>query len=100
MSLAELRDLFIVIFSIAGILAIIFISIITLLVFRRVRNILEAWSVTVGNIRDITSIFSENIAKPLGNIASVVQGISRFFEFISRPLKRKEQEEERGGWRE
>ena len=100
MSLADLRDLFIVIFSIAGILAIIFLSIITLLVYRRVRNILEAWNVTVGNIRDITSIFSENIARPLGNIASVVQGISRFFEFISRPLKKKEQEEERGGWRE
>ena len=100
MSLAELRDLFIVIFSIAGIVGIIFLSIITLLVYLRVRNILDAWNVTVGNIRDITSVFSENIVKPLGNIASVVQGISRFFDFISRPLKKREQEEEKGGWRE
>jgi hypothetical protein len=30
----------------------------------------------------------------------VVQGISRFVEFISRPLKKKEQEEDKGGWRE
>ena len=100
MSLAELRDLFIVIFSIAGIVGIIFLSIITLLVYLRFRNILDAWNVTVGNIRDITSVFSENIVKPLGNIASVVQGISRFFDFLSRPLKKREQEEEKGGWRE
>ena len=99
MSLAELRDLFIVIFSIAGIVAIILLSVVTLLVYRKVRNILDAWAVTVGNIRDITTVFSENIAKPLGNIASVVQGISRFFEFITKPLKRRE-EEERGAWRE
>lgn len=99
MSLADLRDLFIVIFSIAGILAIIFVIVITFLLYRRVRVILDSWAATVGNIRDITSVFSEHIAKPLGNIASVVQGISRFFEFISRPLRKKE-EEDRGGWRE
>ncbi|MFW6125830.1 MAG: hypothetical protein ACOC58_01870 [Chloroflexota bacterium] len=99
MSLAELRDLFIVIFSITGIVAIIFLAIITFLLFRRIRNILDAWGVTVGNIRDITTLFSENIAKPLASIAGVVQGISRFFEFITRPMKRKE-EEQGVGWRE
>ncbi len=99
MSLADLRDLFIVIFSLAGIIAIIFISVIAFLVYRRVRVVLDSWAATVANIRDITSVFSENIAKPLANIASVVQGISRFFEFISKPLKKKE-EEDTGGWRE
>lgn len=98
MSLADLRDLFIVIFSISGIVAIIFISVITFLLFRRVRVILDSWAATVANIRDITSAFSEYIAKPLANIASVVQGISRFFDFISKPLRRKE--EDRGGWGE
>lgn len=98
MSLAELRDLFIVIFSISGIVALIFIAIITLMVYRKVRIILDSWAATVGNIRDITSLVSENIAKPLASVAGVVQGISRFFEFLSRPVRRKE--EDVGGWGE
>ena len=98
MSLAELRDLFIVIFSVCGIVAIIVMLIITLLLFRRIRLILDSWVATVGNIRDITSMVSENIAKPLAGIISVVQSISRFFEFLWKPARRKE--EERGGWGE
>ena len=98
MSLAELRDLFIVIFSVCGILAIIVMIIITLLVYRRVRLILDSWVTTVASIRDITSLVSENIAKPLAGIIGVVQGISKFFEFLWRPARRKE--EERGGWGE
>ncbi|MDY6918343.1 MAG: hypothetical protein SVP26_10450 [Chloroflexota bacterium] len=98
MSLAELRDLFIVIFSISGIVAIVFLMVITFLVYRKVRIVLDSWAATVANVRDISSLISENIAKPLANIIGAVQGISRFFEFLSRPVKRRE--EEVGGWGE
>ena len=98
MSLAELRDLFIVIFSISGIVATVFLVVITFLVYRKVRTVLDSWAATVANIRDISSLISENIAKPLASIIGAVQGISRFFEFLSRPVKRKE--EEVGGWGE
>jgi len=95
MSLAELRDLFIVIISVTGIAAIIFSSVIVFLVYRRIRAILDSSRATVANIREFTAVMSQNVAKPLGNIASVLQGIARFIEFIIGPVRRKE--ERRGG---
>lgn len=92
MSLAELRDLFIVIFAILGIGATLFLSIMAFLVFRRIRAILDSGRATVGNIRDITATVSENIVKPLASIASVLQGVAKVLEFILGPLRRKEGE--------
>jgi len=90
MSLAELRDLFIVIFSVAGVAATIFISIIAFLIYRRIRYILDSARATVTNIREVTSVMSENVAKPLANIASVMQGIAKVLEFITGPVRRRE----------
>ncbi len=98
MSLAELRDLFIVIFSIVGIAATVFLSIIILLVYRRVRDILDAGKATMVNIRDITSMVSESIVKPLASVAGFLQGILRFLEFILGPIRRREAK--RGGGEE
>ncbi len=94
MSLAELRDLFIVIFSVAGIVAIILLSILLFLVFRRIRSILDSGRETLGNVRNISSMVSDNIVKPLVSISSFLQGLRQALEFISRAAKR---EEKRGG---
>lgn len=90
MSLGELRDLFIVIYAIAGIGAIIFLSIIAFLIFRRVRSILDSGKATVTNIREITSMVSDKIVKPVTGVASFVQGLRRAVEFISGLSRRKE----------
>jgi len=95
MSLADLRDLFIVIFSIAGIAATVFLSIIAFLVYRRIRSILDSAKMAAANIRDVTSVMSENVAKPLASIASVLQGIVKVLEFITGPIRRREAK--RGG---
>ena len=95
MSLAELRDLFIVIISVAGIAAIILFSVIVLLIYLRIRSILDSSRATVANIREFTAVMSKDVAKPLSNIASVLQGITRVIEFITGPARRKE--ERRGG---
>ncbi|MBE0415364.1 MAG: hypothetical protein IBX36_02320 [Dehalococcoidia bacterium] len=98
MSLAELRDLFIVIIAILGIGATIFLSIIAFLIFRRIRAILDSGRETVEIIRSITSAVSKDIVKPLASIASVLQGIAKVLEFISGPVRRKRGE--RSGWEE
>ena len=98
MSLAELRDLFIVIIAILGIGATIFLSIIAFLIFRRIRAILDSGRETVEIIRSITSAVSKDIVKPLASIASVLQGIAKVLEFISGPVR--EKGEKRSGWEE
>jgi len=95
MSLAELRDLFIVIFSLVGIGATILFSILLLLVFRKIRSILDSGRQTVGNVRNISSLVSDNIVKPLVSISSFLQGLRQALEFISRVSKR--EEEKRSG---
>ena len=91
MSLAELRDLFIVIFSLVGIGATIFLSILLLLVFLRVRSILDSGRETLGNVRDISSVVSDDIVKPLIGMASFVQGLRQALEVISGVARRKEE---------
>lgn len=97
MSLAELRDLFIVIFALAGIVATIFFSIISFLIFRRVRSMLDSGRETLGNVRDISSLISDNIVRPLASIAGIVEGLRRALEYISGLRRRKEgRQSERG----
>ncbi len=95
MSLEELRDLFIVIYALAGIGAIIFLSILVFLVFRKIRSILDSGRETLGNVRNISSVVSDNIVKPLVSISSFLQGLRQALEFISRAAKR--EEEKRSG---
>lgn len=90
MSLADLRDLFIVIFSILAIGATIFLLIISFLLFRRITSILNSGRATIGHVSDITSMVSKEIIKPLAVIVGMVQGLQRALEFISRSSKRKE----------
>jgi len=90
MSLAELRDLFIVIFSLVAIGATLLLSILLLLLFLRVRSILNSGRETVRNVRDISSLVSGNIVKPLVGIASFLQGLRQALEIISGVVRRKE----------
>jgi hypothetical protein len=83
MSLAELRDLFIVIFSIVGIGATIFFVVITIKIYPKIRDTLDSVRSITANIRIITSAIAEDLVKPLASIASVVQGIAKVLDFVS-----------------
>ena len=90
MSLADLRDLFIVIFAIIGIGVTILLAILSFLVFRKVRSILDSGRETAANIRMISSLASESIAKPLVGVSSFLQGLRHPLEFMSGSSRRKE----------
>ena len=83
MSLAELRDLFIIIFAVLGIGVTLFFALIIFLIFRRIRATLDSGRAIAGNIRSITSAVSQDLVKPLASIAGVAQGIAKVLEFIS-----------------
>ena len=83
MSLAELRDLFIIIFAVLGIGATVFLTVIAFLILRRVLAILNSGRMIAGNIRSITSAVSQDLVKPLASIASVAQGIAKVLDFVS-----------------
>lgn len=82
MSLAELRDLFIIIYAVLGIGATIFLCVIAFVLFRRMRDILDSGRTISRNVRNITSAVSDDLVKPLASISGIVQGIARVLEFI------------------
>jgi len=78
-----LRDLFIIIFAVLGIVATVFFTVIAFLIFRRILAILNSGRNIAGNIRSITSAVSQDLVKPLASIASVAQGIAKVLDFVS-----------------
>lgn len=83
MTLAELRDLFIIIFAVIGIGATVLLSVISFILFRRVKAILDSGRAITGNVKNITSAISDDLVKPMASIASVVQGIAKVLEFFT-----------------
>ena len=90
MSLAELRDLFIVIFSLVAIGATLLLSILVLLFFLKIRSMLNSGRETLANVRDISSLVSGNVVKPLIGIASFLQGLREALDIVSGVVRRKE----------
>ena len=83
MTWAEVADLFFIIFAVVYIGAAIFFVVITILIYRRIRDILDSSKTIAANIRIITSAIAEDLMKPLASIASVVQGIAKVLDFVS-----------------
>ena len=83
MTWAEVADLFFIIFAVVYISAAIFFVVISFLIFRRIRDILDSSQTIAANIRIITSAIAQDLIKPLASVASVVQGISKVLDFIS-----------------
>lgn len=90
MSLADLRDLFIVIFSIIGIVATVLLVVLSFSVFRRIRSMLDSGRETVANISKISAAVSDSIVKPLSGIAGFLQGFRHALDYVARVSRRKE----------
>ena len=94
MSLAELRDLMIVIFTISAVLTMIIFIVLSLLVFSKIRAILESGAEAAANISKMTSVISD-LMKPLSVIGGFMQGVFRAMEYFTRGSRRKEDRGER-----
>jgi len=82
MTLAELRDLFIIIFAVVGIGAAVFVSLMAFVLYRKLRDILDSGRAITGDIRSITSSVSQDLVKPLASISGIVQGVAKVLEFL------------------
>jgi hypothetical protein len=92
MTLAELRDLFIIIFAVVGIGAAVFVSLMAFVLYRKLRDILDSGRAITGDIRSITSSVSQDLVKPLASISGIVQGVAKVLEFLFERRK-----EDKGG---
>jgi cell division protein FtsX len=90
MSIDWFRDLVI---SIAGVLVIIvllFIAVLTFLLYRRAKVILDSMKTTSQNIAGISTYVTNEVAKPLIQVVAFIQGVRQGVNAISRLFSKKE----------
>lgn len=92
MTIGWFRDLVIIIFGLVGAGFLIFVAVMALSLFRRLRVILDSLKVTSANIEDISSVAREQIVQPIVQVGSVFRSIAGWIEIIGGFLKRSKKE--------
>jgi len=90
MSIDWFRDLIICIFGLVAAGALIFIAVLSFLLYRRVRVILDSVKATSRTIQGISSYVGDEVVKPVIEVAVLVQGIRQGIDTISKFFKKKE----------
>ena len=88
MSLAELRDLVIVIFAILAIIATIGFMFLSVILFRKLSPLLDSAKRTVNNVQGTTSFVSDTMVKPVIWAMSFASGVRRGVAMLSGVTKR------------
>jgi hypothetical protein len=84
------RDLVIVVWGLIGTLALIFISIIAFLFYKRTISLLESADIVVSRVGEIVDYADKEVIRPVVQFGTMVQGIVQGMEFISNIFKKKE----------
>ena len=84
------RDLIICIFGLVAAGALIFIAVLSFLLYRRVRVILDSVKATSKTIQGLSSYVGDEVVKPVIEVAAIIQGVRQGIDTISRFFKKKE----------
>ena len=90
MSIDWFRDLIICIFGLVAAGVLIFIAVLSFLLYRRVRVILDSVKATSKTIQGLSSYVGDEVVKPVIEVAAIIQGIRQGIDTISRFFKKKE----------
>ena len=84
------RDLIICIFGLVAAGVLIFIAVLSFLLYRRVRAILDSAKATSRTIQGISSYVGDEVVKPVIEVAAIIQGLRQGIDTISRFFRKKE----------
>ena len=90
MSIDWFRDLIICIFGLVATGALIFLAVLSYLLYRRTRSILDSIKDTSTTIQRISSYVGEEVVKPVVQVAAMVQGIRQGIDTIGKFFKKQE----------
>jgi NADH:ubiquinone oxidoreductase subunit 6 (subunit J) len=89
MSIAEFRDLIIVIYGFLGIIVLIVIIILAAVIYKKTRTLLNSIQNTTNEVKQIVDTIKTEFVDPLVQIMAVVQGVKQGLSMITK-LFRKE----------
>ena len=90
MSIEWFRDLVICIFGIGATVVLIFMGVLALMLYLKIKPILDSSKATVKTVENISSCVEEEVARPLAQIVAFIQGITQAVSLFGRFSKKKE----------
>ena len=90
MSVDWFRDLVICIWGLVATGVLIFAAVLSFLLYRRIRAILDSVRTTSKTIQGISSYVGDEVVKPVIEVAALIQGIRQGVDNIGRFFKKKE----------
>ena len=89
MNIEWFRDLVISIFGVGVTLVVIFIGVLVLMFYLKLRPILNSIKSVTKTVENISSCVEEEMSGPLARLAAFVQGISQAINLVGKFSKRK-----------
>ena len=89
MSIDWFRDLIISIFGIVATVVSIFIAVLAYSLYRRIKPILKSIKKTTATVQKLSSYAESEVAKPLVQIAAIIQGVCQGIEAVSKIFQKK-----------
>ncbi len=96
MTIEWFRDLTIILYGLVGAVFLVAAGLMAFALFRRLTVILDSLKVTSSNIEEISTIAKQQIVKPIMQVGSVFQGITRWIEMISGYFNKTKKEVDNG----
>lgn len=92
MSIEWFRDLVVCIFGLGATVAVIILVVLAFILFIRIQPILNSLKATTKTVQNISSCVEEEVAKPLAQVASFIQGIRQAIGLVNRFTRKKEED--------
>ncbi|MFC1871575.1 hypothetical protein ACFLYF_04160 [Chloroflexota bacterium] len=89
MSIEWLRDLVICIWGILSTAVLIFAAVLAYSLYRRAKPVLDSMKTTSANIQSLSTCVRDEVAKPLVEVAAIVQGVTQGIDMITKLFKKR-----------
>ena len=88
MSIEWLRDLVIFIWGLVSTAVLIFVAVLVYSLYRRAKPVLDAMKSTSANIQKVTTCVREEVARPLVEVAAIVQGLNQGINLVTKLFRK------------
>ena len=97
MDIAWFRDLVICISGLVVTLVVIFIAVLSYLLYNKARSVMDSVKATSATINEISSAVRDEIVKPVLQWVTLIKGVFQGIDLVSRFFSKEEQEGGRDG---
>jgi hypothetical protein len=92
--LSSWRDIILIIWGLVATVAMVFISVILFLFYRKTISVLDSTDLMVAKVSDIVDYVSEEVIRPVSRFGTMIQGIMQGISMFGAIFNKKEVQDE------